>query len=132
MFCFIISDSRRRKKNGLENQEEEYKDKVDLIWAIVGKCGITYDSLYRLSLSDLGKIADGKNSEIREHWEMARKVSYWSFKGHAKKKSLKESDLMPLPWDKKTVMSEQKIERVRANANKLRQLLKDGKIKFRA
>lgn len=123
--------SYRRSKKNEEIEESEYTDSVDLIWAIVGKCSITYDSLYKLSLSEVIKIGEGKNSEIKEHWEMARDVSYWSFKGHAKKKSLKKTDLMKFPWDKKKEMSESKVLKVRSNAGKLRDLIKNGKVKFK-
>jgi len=98
----------------------------------MGKVNITYDSLYRLSLDDLNAIAKGKNNEIREHWEMTRDIAYWTFKGHASKKSLKKTDVMKFHWDAKEEINDQKIIKIKANADKLRDLIKNGRIKYNA
>lgn len=98
----------------------------------MGKTNITYDSLYKLSLSDLNKIAEGKNSEMREHWEMSRDISFWVVKGWTSKKNIKRSDLRSFPWDKKRELTKEKINMIKANADKLRELIENGKIKYDA
>ena len=105
---------------------------MDFIWAIVGKCNITYDSLYKLSLSDLNKIAEGRNKETQEQWEMTRDIVYWTVKGWSSKKSLKETDLMKFPWDLVKELSKEKIVNIQSNAQKLRELIENGKVKFKA
>ena len=98
----------------------------------MGKTGITYDSLSKLSLEDMIKINEGKTNEMKEHWEMTRDIAFWTVKGWAKKKSLKKTDIMLFPWEKKQEISEEKITQIRANASKLRELIKSGKVKFKA
>lgn len=105
---------------------------MDFIWAIIGKCNISFDSLYKLSLSDLNKIADGKNADNRENWEMTRDLAFWTVKGWAKKKHLKKTDVMRFPWDVKKELTKEKIIEIRTNGATLRELWKTGKILFKA
>ena len=97
----------------------------------MGKTGITYNDLNYLSVEDILKIAEGKEDEMRTYWMQSKMISYWAFKGHAKK-GFKPNDVISFPWEKKEEIRKEKISEIRANANKLRELINGGKVKFKA
>lgn len=42
----------------------------------------------------------GQDNQIKVGWEQTRLIIWAQLKPYAKKKSLKPSDVLPLPWDK--------------------------------
>jgi len=97
----------------------------------MGKLGITYNDLSLLSIDELIKIDEGKDGILKQYWDQARMVSYWSFKGHAKK-NFKPTDVVKFAWEKQDTIDTEKIVKIQANAGKLRELMKKGMIKFNA
>lgn len=80
----------------------------------------------------MNKIAEGKNKEVQEHWEMTRDLSFWVVKGWTKKKHLKKRDIMSFPWEVSKELSKDKIVKIQTNAQTLREMIKNGKVKFKA
>lgn len=97
----------------------------------MGKCSISINDLYILSLEELADISEGWLENQKLEMIRTRKICYWSFLPHAKNpKRLKLTDIEKFDWEKEDKKKDEaKTKEMIDHGARLAELVRNGMIK---